>query len=285
VYKFPQRNELFIICEFSIISAHFHRQPESSMAGKDNSSETLAKGLWILDIFGDDDVGYTLSQISRRTGINKTSIYRYVNTFCDLGFLKRDDRTGLYRLGVRMLALAHAMLEKSELERAVKTQVDAAHERHGVHVDVGILSGDAIYLIYRRESQDTKAFRSFSYGSEPYYLAAGKAAMAYMDSGELAALIARLELTPKTDKTITSTEELFTDLRQSAERGYARNREEFVPGLIAIGAPLYSLRTGKVVGGVSFDSSTDRYSMEEFERRFAGYLVELAKKISAVVSW
>ena len=76
------------------------------MAGKDNSSETLAKGLWILDIFGDDDVGYTLAQISRRTGINKTSIYRYVNTFCDLGFLKRDDRTGLYRLGVRMLALA-----------------------------------------------------------------------------------------------------------------------------------------------------------------------------------
>lgn len=255
------------------------------MAGKDNSSETLAKGLWILDIFGDDDVGYTLSQISRRTGINKTSIYRYVNTFCDLGFLKRDDRTGLYRLGVRMLALAHAMLEKSELERAVKTQVDAAHERHGVHVDVGILSGDSIYLIYRRESLDTKAFRSFSYGSEPYYLAAGKAAMAFMDSGELDALIARLELTPKTDKTITSTEELLTDLRQSAERGYARNREEFVPGLIAIGAPLYSLRTGKVVGGVSFDSSTDRYSMEEFERRFAGYLVELAKKISAVVSW
>jgi len=256
-----------------------------SMAGKDNSSETLAKGLWILDIFGDDDVGYTLSQISRRTGINKTSIYRYVNTFCELGFLKRDDRTGLYRLGVRMLALAHAMLEKSELERAVKTQVDAAHERHGVHIDVGILSGDAIYLIYRRESQDTKAFRSFSYGSEPYYLAAGKAAMAFMDQDELAALAGRLEFTPKTDKTVTSREALLADLRESAERGYTRNREEFVPGLIAIGAPLYSLRTGKVVGGVSFDSSTDRYSMEEFEKRFAGYLVELAKKISAVVSW
>jgi hypothetical protein len=36
---------------------------------------------------------------------------------------------------------------------------------------------------------------------------------------------------------------------------------------------------------VSFDSSTDHFSMEEFEQRFAGYLVELAKKISAVVSW
>ncbi len=255
------------------------------MAGKDNTSETLAKGLWILDIFGDDDVGFTLSQISRRTGINKTSIYRYVNTFCELGFLKRDDRTGLYRLGVRMLALAHAMLEKSELERAVKAQVDVAHERHGVHVDVGMLSGDSLYLIYRRESQDTKAFRSFSYGSEPYYLAAGKAALAFMDSADLALLVDRLALTPKTDKTIISRDELMADLRDSAARGYARNREEFVPGLIAIGAPLYSLRTGKVVGGVSFDSSTDRHSMEEFEALFAGSLVELAKKISAVVSW
>lgn len=255
------------------------------MAEKDNTSETLAKGLWILDIFGEDDVGYTLSQISRRTGINKTSIYRYVNTFCEMGFLKRDDRTGLYRLGVRMLALAHALLEKNELERAVKAQVDAAHERHGVHIDVGLLSGDAIYLIYRRESQDTKAFRSFSYGSEPYYLAAGKAAMAFMDQAELQGLLNRLELAPKTDKTITSREDLLADLREAAERGYTRNREEFVPGLIAIGAPLYSLRTGKVVGGVSFDSSTDRFSMEEFEKRFAGYLVELAKKISAVVSW
>lgn len=255
------------------------------MAGKDNTSETLAKGLWILDIFGDDDVGFSLSQISRRTGVNKTSIYRYVNTFCEMGFLKRDDRTGLYRLGVRMLALAHAMLEKSELEKAVKQQVDAAHERHGLHIDIGIVSGDSIYLIYRRESQDTKAFRSFSYGSEPHYLAAGKAAMAYMDPDELSALIDRLDLVSKTDKTITTKESLLADLRESVTRGYSLNREEFVPGLIAIGAPLFSLRTGKVVGGVSFDTSTDRFSMEQFEQQFAGYLVELAKKISAVVSW
>lgn len=255
------------------------------MAKKDNTSETLAKGLRILDIFGDDDVGFTLSQISRRTGINKTSIFRYVNTFCALGFVKRDERTGLYRLGVRMLALAHSLLEKSELERALRTQVDEAHDRHGVHVDVGLLSGDAIYLVYRRESQDTKAFRSFSYGSAPHYLAAGKAAMAFMEQDELLAMVERLDLSAKTENTLTSKEDLLADLRHAANRGYARNHEEFVPGLIAIGAPLYSLRTGKVVGGVSFDTSTDRHAMSEFEDRFAASLVELAKKISAVVSW
>jgi DNA-binding IclR family transcriptional regulator len=41
---------------------------------------------------------------------------------------------------------------------------------------------------------------------------------------------------------------------------------------------------GKVVGGVSFDSSTARFSMDAFEKEYATLLVELAKKISAALS-
>lgn len=254
------------------------------MKGKDNASETLAKGLRILDIFCVEDVGFTLSQIASRVDLNKTSVYRYVNTFCDLGYMQRDERTRLYRLGVRTLALAHSILENSEMVRLVKPLVNEAHQRHNLHVDVGIVSGDAIYLIYRRESKDTMAFRSFSYASDLHYLATGKAAMAYMEPADLQCLIDRLELKPKTDKTITSKQELQADLAKVCEQGYALNNEESVPGLIAIGAPLFSLRTNKVVGGVSFDSATDQYTMKEFEQKFSGYLVELAKKISAVLS-
>ena len=254
------------------------------MKSKDNASETLAKGLKILDLFGVSDAGYTLNQIAGRVGINKTSVYRYVNTYCELGYLQRDERTRLYKLGVRSLALGHAMLENSEIVRLVKPLVDEAHDRHNVHVDVGIVSGDAIYLIYRRESKYTTAFRSFSYASDLYYLATGKAAMASMEPEELRQLVERLELHPKTDKTITDKRELLEELGRVTELGYSYNNEESVPGLIAIGAPLFSLRTNKVIGGVSFDSATDTHTMKEFERLYSPYLVELAKKISAVVS-
>jgi len=252
--------------------------------GKDNASETLAKGLRILDIFGVGDEGFTLSQIAGRVSLNKTSVYRYVNTFRELGYLRRDERTGLYHLGVRALSLAHAIMEKSEMIKQVKPFVEEAFRKHGVHVDVGVVAGDAIYLIYRHESRDTSVFRSFSYSSALHYLATGKAAMAFMDPTELRHLLDRLELAPKTDKTIVDKDDLLADLDKAREQGYSVNNEEFVPGLIAIGAPLFSLRTGKVVGGVSFDSTTDQYSMREFETRFAPYLVELAKKISAVVT-
>lgn len=254
------------------------------MSGKDNASETLAKGLRILDLFGNEETGFTLSQIATRIGINKTSVYRYVNTFCELGFLRQDEQTRRYRTGARMLALAHAMLERSGLVTLVRPLVDEVHQTYDLHVDVGILAGDAIHLVYRRESRDTRAFRSFISSSDLHYLATGKAALAFMAPAVREELLQRLELVEKTEKTIIDPQELLADLKLTRERGYAQNNEEFVPGLIAIGAPLFSLRTGRVVGGVSFDTTTDRYSMREFEVQYGAYLVELAKKISAVVS-
>ena len=254
------------------------------MSSKDNASETLAKGLRILDLFGNEEAGFTLSQIAGRVGINKTSVHRYVNTFCELGFLRQDEQTRRYRTGVRMLALAHSMREQSELVTQVRPLVDEVHQTYDLHVDVGIVAGDAIHLLYRRESRDTRAFRSFISSSDLHYLATGKAALAFMPASVREELLGRLALRAKTERTITDAKELLADLKRTRERGYSLNNEEFVPGLIAIGAPLFSLRTGKVVGGVSFDTTTDRYSMKEFEIQYGAYLVELAKKISAVVS-
>lgn len=254
------------------------------MSGKANISESLAKGLSILDLFGIEDAGYTLSEIAARVGISKTSAHRYVTTYCEQGYLARDARSGLYRLGVRTLALAQSMIETSELVRGLRPFVDEAAARHAIHIDVALLSRDSIYLVYRRDSADTRAFRSFSYASSLHYLAAGKAAMAFMEPRTLADVMSGLALVPKTDRTITDRAVLEAELAEARELGYARNNEESLPGLIAVGAPLFSLRTGKVVGAVSFDTSTTAYSMQEFERLFAGYLVELAKTISAVVS-
>ena len=101
---------------------------------------------------------------------------------------------------------------------------------------------------------------------------------------ELRALVDRLDLVGPTARTITDPQVLLAELEEVRRLGFARNNEESLPGLIAIGAPLFSLRTGAVIGAVSFDSSTATFPMQEFENQFAGHLVELAKKMSAVVS-
>jgi IclR family pca regulon transcriptional regulator len=249
-----------------------------------HKSETLEKGLRIWELFSGDETRLGLAEIARRTGINKTSALRYLAAFCEAGYLEKDAKTRFYRIGARTMAMAYGFLQRAEIVQRVKPLVDEVHKRHDLHIDVGLLQGDAIYLVYRRESKDTLAFRHFTTGSGLYSLATGKAAMAFREEGELKSLISRLSLEAKTGRTVTSKKILVRELAEIRRRGYALNDEEFVPGLIAIGAPLFNRQTAKVVGGVSFDASTTRYSIEELQQRHAALLMELAKEISAAIS-
>lgn len=246
-------------------------------------SETLEKGLRILNLFNEEGHGFSLTEISRSIGVNKTSVYRYINTFCELGYLRREGRTRMVRLGPVALALAHAFIQGSDLVGLIKPLVDEVHSAYNLHIDVGLLHGEAIYPVYRREAKDTLAYRHFTTARGIHCLATGKAALAFLGEAERDSLIQRLELNPKTERTITDRRVLEEDLALTRERGYSINNEEFIPGLIALGAPLYNLHTSRVVGGVSFDASTAHIALEKFEESYSGLLVELAKKISAVI--
>jgi IclR family pca regulon transcriptional regulator len=105
-----------------------------------------------------------------------------------------------------------------------------------------------------------------------------------MHDAQLAGFLDRPGLQPEHDRSTIDRRAIQQELQETRTRGYSLNREAFLPGLIAIGAPVFNRRSGKVVGGVSFDSSTARYSIDAFEKQYATLLVELAKKISAALS-
>ncbi len=251
---------------------------------KGNISETLDKGLKILNLYCGDKSTYSLGEISRLLGINKTSVFRFVSTLCEHGYLQKEDKGRAYSLGIRTIPLAHSFLQKADIIRNIKPYVDEIHKLHDLHIDVGLIQNNNIYLVYRRESKDTLAFLHFTAAGDLYNLATGKAAMAFMDEQQLAGFQDRPDLQPQPGRTPIDPQSLRQELQTIRARGYSLNKETFLPGLIAIGAPVFNLHSGKVVGGVSFDSSTARFTMDAFEQQYATLLVELAKKISAAIS-
>lgn len=106
-----------------------------------------------------------------------------------------------------------------------------------------------------------------------------------MDNEQLSGFLHTSEVHAEPVETMDETRELQEELACIREKGYSLNQETFLPGLISIGAPIFNLHTGKAVGGVSFDSSTTSIAMVEFERKYGTLLVELAKKITAAISF
>ena len=62
-------------------------------------SKTIKKGLTILSLFDRDHQQRSLTEISELTGINKTSVYRFVNTLLHLGYLKKSSSNKQLKLG------------------------------------------------------------------------------------------------------------------------------------------------------------------------------------------
>ena len=64
-----------------------------------------------------------------------------------------------------------------------------------------------------------------------------------------------------TDNTITEFEALLESLRVVRRNGYAIDREEFLPGVICVGAAIRD-QAGTVIGGISASTPTMRASDE-----------------------
>ena len=68
----------------------------------------IAKALQLLEYVVEEGRELSLTEIAYRTGLPKTTAFRYLQTFCQAGFLSYDPRSDRYRTGVRLWALAQS---------------------------------------------------------------------------------------------------------------------------------------------------------------------------------
>ena len=247
-------------------------------------SKTLEKGLIILDLFDRDHQHRGLSEISRLTGINKTSTYRLVNTLVQMGYLRKSRHNKSLRLGPRAFVLGHHFFHGFDILQSVKPIIDKTFLEHKISIDSAILHGHTLISLYRREMPNLIYFRLPLIMDELYARAMGKAILTKLDPAELSNILTEVQIKKLTPKTLPDKEEILKDIELTRIRGYSINNEEYVEGLICIGAPLVNFREKTVVGAVSLDFPTAEYSLDSIMRNFPGVLTKLASELSETVT-
>ena len=103
--------------------------------------------------------------------------------------------------------------------------------------------------------------------------AAGKAILAALDEGELAAYLASADRAAFTPQTRTAEADLRRELAEIARTGIARTAEEFTPGIIGIG---HAVRTSEgLIGAISVAIPVAR-ATPELEARAGNLLTQAA---------
>jgi DNA-binding IclR family transcriptional regulator len=214
------------------------------------SVRVLEKAIKIFDIFTYGDSAFTLVEISKRTGLPKTTTFRILKTLENAGFLKYDHVREQYRLGLRFLELGGIVYESLSIRKAAAPFMDALSHSLRATILLGIIKDDQLLYIDKRESESIIRVSSHTgLKRPPYFGMLGMTLLAYLGEPEKKRLLKVYPPTKITDQTITNVRLIMRKLAETKRLGYYIERDEIVEGLVGVGVPIRDF-SGNVVAAL-----------------------------------
>lgn len=216
-----------------------------------SGSQSLERGLDILEMIEAESGDIGVRELARRLGLSPTIVQRLVSSLAVRGYIEKNTETSRYRLGHRSMILGASGERGVDYAATARRELDRLAHEHHLNGFVAVLRGGrAIYLL-AVQAESPVAIR-VSLGSEMplHSTAAGKVLLASLDDGEARKLLGRAKLAAITPHTITDPAALIASLAKVRRQGFATVVEENIPGVLSVGAPITD-RGGNVVAALS----------------------------------
>lgn len=236
---------------------------DSLTSGRDDRA-AVDKAMSLLVSFGAQAAtGVGVSELARRAQLSKSTAFRVLAMLERNGVVERIGSD--YRLGARLHELGRAVYSpdldplRDRLIPFLTDLYEASHET----VHMAALHGtDVVYLAKLYGHQQVKAPTRIGGRVPAYATAVGKAMLAF-DAEALDVTLAR-RIVRFTTATVPDAVALQQQLEEVRRTGIAREREEVVPGLACIAAPVFG-PGGRPVAALSISVPAVRRELRQLE--------------------
>jgi DNA-binding IclR family transcriptional regulator len=248
------------------------RQPSSRRIG------AAARAITVLDTLADaGELG--TNEIARRTGMTPSTVSRQLGTLAASGLVERVETTGRYRLGIRLVHLANAVLARLDVREVARPHLLALVEATGETATLSVTGDeDAITVDFVPGYHQIQPVSRLGRPSIAHATSAGKVMLAFsgreLPDGPFRAY---------TSRTVTDPQDLAAEIDRVRHRGYAHAVGEREPGLTAIAAPIRSSR-GELEAIVALQGPSERFGDDAVEAALP-LLLERADAISRELGW
>jgi IclR family transcriptional regulator, acetate operon repressor len=237
------------------------RAPRARANGDRHSIQSVDRALFLLETIAEAGGEATLTELATRTGLNISTCHHLLATLIQRGFAAKVPGRRLYALGARILYLGHACLQV-DLPRRAQPYLETINRVTGETVHLAALQGDKVVTLAVREARHAVRVETGKVGKveAPHATSVGKAILAWLPEDEMPRILTG-GLKRYTDKTITELPALLESLRKVRRNGVAIDREEYLPGVICVGAAIRD-QAGTVIGAISASTPSMRASDE-----------------------
>ena len=239
---------------------------------------SVDRALNLLELLASASAGMTLTTISRRLSIPKSSAYYLVTTLAKRNFVRRKAGEHLYFLGTNTPSFATNADAESDLKQLCSPHIKALSRRLGMVAQVGIREGSEVRIIDRSEIPGLRLDSWVGRHFDLHCTAVGKALVSYLADSEVAGLIRSRGLPRHNQNTLCSMEVLKAQFAETRRLGFATDDEEHELGVRCVASPIFN-HLGGVTAAVCIFAPASRLAPSEMPN-VGAELVKAAREIS-----
>ena len=242
--------------------------------------QAVERTLDILDSFSFENREMSLAQISRKTGLHKTTTKRLIANLISRNYLQQDPATKSYRLGLRLFELGGILFASFSLRKAAARHMTHLRNETGATVLLGIDMENQLVYIDRRGGTGMIYVTSEIGWIRPLHFGMlGRILMAYLDEKTVDGVLRDHPLEKHTPFSITDKRTFKRHLTNIREQGYVVEKEEAVEGTTGIAGPIRDY-SGNVIAALGVALTPGRRApVQDLDT-----IVEMVKKACSDIS-
>ena len=249
------------------------------------SVQSVIRALEIIEVLAESRESLGITQITKTTGLSKTTTFRLVQTLVKAGYVRKNNGDNEYSLGMKFLKISSSILAKQDITSIARPFLRQLSIDTSEFVHLAILDGGEVLYIDKIDSSDhaIRIFSTIGNRSPLHCTGLGKVLMSELPDKDVEEIAREKGLTRYTENSITDLAELKKELESIRELGYGLDNMEHEIGIRCVAAPLYD-RTKKIVAAISV-TAPEIYMPDERIPELARVTRKVAREISYLLGY
>lgn len=244
---------------------------------------TLDLALRILEFLAGQGQPVALTTIANTFSASKATVYRHLQGLARHGFVRRDEATGRYAVGVKLMVLGESARSHFEIVGVARKELmklrDATHQAISL---CSLIDGELVVLDLVHGHTLVEFATRPGTRFDLHASAHGKTWLAFGPPELLKQVLSR----PRkawTPHTLTDAKALENEVRAVKKRGWATAPNQVVTGVNTIAAPVFDHRN-RLVGSIAIVGST-QFIPDRPKEALVNEVLAAARRISSALGW
>lgn len=241
-----------------------HKQNSTNIEAQQKSYApvTVGKVLQLMECFSIAEPELSAPELGKKLKLPTSTLYRYLQSMEDEGFLTRDPDSNRYSVGLYIVELAGIALGRYEVRRVGQSTLDELSAKLKMNTNMGILyKGDLFHLAFSIQTPVESYYTILGRRTPAHLTAMGKMLLAQLPFEEVCSMINKNGWCARTPYSISGFDRLTEELEQIKKLDYSVDRRESSLSTCCIAAPVRQ-RNGHVIAAISATTQDTNFEKE-----------------------